>query len=147
MQRELSAARLTEGLLYIGFTKTYFHEVSAHPKFLNPSGSTGLPPPFTQGRLGSVQTPRLWREPRERKPLTCSLLIVWTNHIVGYLSTSTEVYVLHKPIIYTQYKVLCATFFQESGSFPFPPMQVLHSKFTFFREKRLIKRAACGILM
>ena len=77
--------------------------------------------PLCKGRLGSAETPRLWREPRERKPLTCSFLIVWTNHIVGYLSVSASDPVLHRPIICTQYKVLCATFFQESGSFLFKP--------------------------
>ena len=63
-----------------------------------------------------VQTPRLWREPRERIPLTCSLLIVWMNHIVGYLSVSASESVLQRPIIYTQFEAFCATFSRKSST-------------------------------
>ena len=65
-----------------------------------------------------MQTPRLWREPRERIPLTCSFLIAWINHIVGYLTTSASEFVLQRPIIYAQFEAF-AELFSKSDRIPF----------------------------
>ena len=91
-------------------------------------------PPAVSGTATSLYTreaffvprksPRLWREPRERKPLTYSLLIVCINHSVGCLSISASDPVLHKPSKCSQYKVLLVLFFQEKNTLPSSPVHL-----------------------
>ena len=81
---ELSAAWLTEGLLYMRFANSLklpfvFHCVilmkklneKHNPRFLNPSGSQGTATSLytREAFLVSRKSSRPWREPRERIPL------------------------------------------------------------------------------